>query len=372
METQRLDSSGRSTRLVPVVLPLLHGSPPARRGPQADQALESDPSPRAAAAEILRARRPALPSPSAAGALALGLRQPKDLICLRCLRAPRRFQALGSRPRPSRGDGPQLKLLCSYRSPTGAATAPSGTYCIDGGNSQTGGKHLPAGPYAGIEIEYRFQHAERRDTKGQPDAARFAEKGHDRHREREREQGQGRQLSHILPPRDHTVSNQPKEKTGGEGRHRDIRFCLLEVMDEREQGDRVHRLVQTSPAQCAQPAHHAIGRGCSEHSETDPCYGADDQINAMRDLMNELGGIVALVRKEEDEMRRYIAKRADAEHSSYVDEAAVAQDLPERCHRQRQPKKHQRPKAGTMNQIVERTRAVRDFTCLDNGLDERH
>src|SRR5512135_1120272 len=79
MDAQRLDSPGRSTRLVPVVLPLLHGPAHARRGPQADQALEGDPPPRAASPETLRAWRPALPAPSAAGATTLGLRQPQDL-----------------------------------------------------------------------------------------------------------------------------------------------------------------------------------------------------------------------------------------------------------------------------------------------------
>ena len=70
-------------------------------------------------------------------------------------------------------------------------------------------------------------------------------------------------------------------------------------------------------------------------------------------------------------MRRYVAERADAKHSSYIDQAAVAQDVPERRHRQRQPEKHERPKTRAMNQFVERTRAVRDFARLDNGFDER-
>ena len=79
MEAQRLDPSGRSARLVPVVLPLLHGPSHAGRGPQADQALEGDPPACAASPEALRAGRPALPAPAAAGFAALGLRQPQDL-----------------------------------------------------------------------------------------------------------------------------------------------------------------------------------------------------------------------------------------------------------------------------------------------------
>src|SRR6185437_12458351 len=79
METQRLDPSGRSARLVPVVLPLLHGPALAGRRPAADQALEGDPAPCPAGAEILRARRPAVPAPAAPGVAALGLRQPQDL-----------------------------------------------------------------------------------------------------------------------------------------------------------------------------------------------------------------------------------------------------------------------------------------------------
>ena len=54
-------SSGRSARLVSVVLPLLHRPAYAGRGPAADQALEGDGAARPPGREILRARRPALP-----------------------------------------------------------------------------------------------------------------------------------------------------------------------------------------------------------------------------------------------------------------------------------------------------------------------
>src|SRR5688500_13924818 len=65
--------------MVPVVLPLLHGAQGARRGPPADQALESDPPSCPASAEALRTGRPDLPQAAAAGAFALGLRQPQNL-----------------------------------------------------------------------------------------------------------------------------------------------------------------------------------------------------------------------------------------------------------------------------------------------------
>src|SRR5262249_41668723 len=45
LEKERLAARGRSARLVPVVLPLLHGPPHARRRPPPDQALENDPPP---------------------------------------------------------------------------------------------------------------------------------------------------------------------------------------------------------------------------------------------------------------------------------------------------------------------------------------
>ena len=68
-----------TARLVPVVLPLLHGPAHAGGRPPANRAVESDPAPRAANREALRAGRPALPAATAAGAAALGLRQPQDL-----------------------------------------------------------------------------------------------------------------------------------------------------------------------------------------------------------------------------------------------------------------------------------------------------
>ena len=51
-----VDSSGRSARLVSVVLPLLRWPPDARRRRPADQALEGHPPPRAANPAPLRAR----------------------------------------------------------------------------------------------------------------------------------------------------------------------------------------------------------------------------------------------------------------------------------------------------------------------------
>ena len=53
--------------LVPVVLPLLHGPPPARRRPATVPAMEGDPPARAANRAALRAGRPGLPPATAAG-----------------------------------------------------------------------------------------------------------------------------------------------------------------------------------------------------------------------------------------------------------------------------------------------------------------
>src|SRR5579862_1491327 len=79
METQRLGPPRRSARLVPMVLPLLHGSPHAGRRCPADQALEGDLPPRSANPEKLRTRRFAVPQAATPGAAALGLRQPENL-----------------------------------------------------------------------------------------------------------------------------------------------------------------------------------------------------------------------------------------------------------------------------------------------------
>jgi hypothetical protein len=73
MEAKRMNSPRRPARLVPVVLPLLHGPAHAGRRPPSDQALEGDPPPRSASREKLRAGRTHLPQAPAPGAAALGL-----------------------------------------------------------------------------------------------------------------------------------------------------------------------------------------------------------------------------------------------------------------------------------------------------------
>src|SRR5262249_29051226 len=74
-----MDSSRRSARLVPMVLSLLHGPPPARRGSPSDQAMEGDTPPPPPDPTALRAGRSHVPQTPAAGDAALGLRQPEDL-----------------------------------------------------------------------------------------------------------------------------------------------------------------------------------------------------------------------------------------------------------------------------------------------------
>src|SRR5262249_18338234 len=74
-----MDSPRRYARLVPVVLPLLHGPPYVGRGRTPDQAVEGDPAARRADQAALRARRPDVSTASTPGFTALGLRQPQDL-----------------------------------------------------------------------------------------------------------------------------------------------------------------------------------------------------------------------------------------------------------------------------------------------------
>src|SRR5262249_13715234 len=135
MEAQRLDPSRRSVRLVPVVLPLLHG--PAHAGrPAADRAVESNPAVRAPGADTLRARRFALSAATAAGAVALGLRQPQDLT----------------------------GLFRRYRRGARGAASPARHDDIDRGDREARRQHLPARPDAGVEIENRPENAHRRNV----------------------------------------------------------------------------------------------------------------------------------------------------------------------------------------------------------------
>src|SRR5262245_12761008 len=71
-------------------------------------------------------------------------------------------------------------------------------------------------------------------------------------------------------------------------------------------------------------------------------------------------------------MHSDITKRADAEHAAHIDQIAVAEDAAKRRHRKRHAEKNQRRETGTVNELVERARAVRNLTCLEYRLGERH
>src|SRR5262249_14973001 len=144
------------------------------------------------------------------------------------------------------------------------------------------------------------------------------------------EQAERRQFAAALPPSQNAIGDQPKKETCGESRHCHIGFGLLEVMNEREQSDRIDRLMQTPPAPAAEPAHHAVGRGRRKRRKSDPSHRADDQIEAMRDLVNEFSDTVTLVGEKQCEVHSDITERADAEHPAHIDEIGVAKDAAER------------------------------------------
>jgi hypothetical protein len=73
LAAERLDSSAGSTRVVSMVLPVLHGSPDRGRR-AADPAVACDRAPRRGNSEELRDARSRLPPQTAPGCAALGLR----------------------------------------------------------------------------------------------------------------------------------------------------------------------------------------------------------------------------------------------------------------------------------------------------------
>src|SRR5450830_1449342 len=249
---------------------------------------------------------------------------------------------------------------------------PSRTHRIDHDHAKSGGEHLPARPEAGGEIECDSEHTQRRDMKCDADANRLADECENGYSEAEHKQAQRRQFARVLPPDEQPVSDQPKQQTGGKDRHRDVGLGLLEIVDEREQRDRIDRLMQPAPALSAEPAHHAVGRGRSQRGKTEPGRGADDQIDAMADLVHDLAEVEALIRDKERKMGGDIEKCADAEHAPHIDQVAVAGDAPQRRHRQGYSKKHQRPEAGAVDHGIERTRAVDDVAGIKKRLGRWH
>jgi hypothetical protein len=143
-------------------------------------------------------------------------------------------------------------------------------------------------------------------------------------------------------------------------------------MDERKQRDDVNDLVEAPPAVSAKPAHHAICRGRGQRGEAQPGHRTHDQVNAVRDFVDDFPEAVALIGEEQREMRGDVAERPDAEHPSHIDQIAGAQNVPKRRHCKRHAEKNQRPESGAMNQFIEWPRTVRDVIRLKDCFDERH
>ncbi len=78
LAAQPLDPPSGSARLVPVVLPVLHGSQVSGRC-QADEAMAGDRASRRGHSQTLRTTRLPMPQSSTAGSSSLGIRQPDDL-----------------------------------------------------------------------------------------------------------------------------------------------------------------------------------------------------------------------------------------------------------------------------------------------------
>src|SRR5688500_7375430 len=93
-----MDPQAGSTRVVPVVLPLLHGSQNRRRRP-ADSTLAGDRAARGGDSEALRPWRSRMSEAPAAGRPSLGIRQPKDLGTVWAGPSIGQVPAVGSSPR---------------------------------------------------------------------------------------------------------------------------------------------------------------------------------------------------------------------------------------------------------------------------------
>ena len=143
-------------------------------------------------------------------------------------------------------------------------------------------------------------------------------------------------------------------------------------MDEREQCDRVDDLMQPPPAATAR-AFAACDQSSVERERSKPKPGreADDQIDAMADLVHDFAEIELLVDDEERQMRGGVAERADAQNAPNIDESAEAYHAAERGHRQRHAEKDERPESGAMNEIVDRPRAVQDRIGFKHRFGER-
>ena len=227
MAAQGLDPSRRSARLVPVVLPLLHGPPHAGRRPPADQALEGDPASRTAGAE-----RIASPAICSAG------RGSVRRCCIGPTTAARSERGLFGRHRggPASRGGFQRDLTTS----TKVTASPAASTCQPG--------LMPAS-----KSKIVAKHAQRRHVECNA-RCRSLRRGRSA---TDTAIASTNRLSvdsslRALPPGQHAIGDQPEKKSGGESRHRHVGLGLLEIMDEREQRDPIDRSDAAAASACRQ------------------------------------------------------------------------------------------------------------------------
>jgi len=97
----------------------------------------------------------------------------------------------------------------------------------------------------------------------------------------------------------------------------------------------------------------SVRRG-RERAQPEQGGEADGEIDPHRDLVCDIGEVEHLIGDIEREMRGAVAEGTDPDHAAHVDELAIAGDPPQRRDRERQQQEHEHPKAGAVDQVIER------------------
>src|SRR5262249_14230924 len=135
--------------------------------------------------------------------------------------------------------------------------------------------------------------------------------------------------------------------------------------------DDVDCLMQPLPAFASHSSYHAVSRSCGERRQTEQRNKTKRKTSSVHYFARDFAPIEHQVDRKRSKMRAGISEGAYPDHSANGQKTINSQDSAERPHRECGEKKYQRPIAGAMDQICDRSWIKNNLFEIEKDLPKR-